>query len=65
MAAGVGDASSMAEDRVVEVTEELELTSGEIAERAYSYWEARGCQGGSADEDWYRAIEELIEERQK
>ena len=34
----------------------------EIAARAYSYWEARGCEGGSADEDWYRAIEELERE---
>lgn len=34
-----------------------------IAARAYSYWEARGCQGGSAEEDWYRAIHELASER--
>ena len=26
-----------------------------IALLAYSYWEQRGCQGGSAEEDWYRA----------
>ena len=31
----------------------------EIAELAYSYWEARGCQGGSASEDWLRAEREL------
>jgi hypothetical protein len=31
----------------------------EIARTAYGYWEARGRQGGSADEDWYRAEREL------
>jgi hypothetical protein len=31
----------------------------EIAELAYSYWEARGGQGGSPWEDWFRAEEEL------
>jgi hypothetical protein len=41
---------------------ELPLTqphSGEAAWLAYSYWEERGYQGGSADEDWYRAEDEL------
>lgn len=31
----------------------------EIAVLAYSYWEARDHQGGSAEEDWVRAEEEL------
>ncbi|MBK9166430.1 MAG: DUF2934 domain-containing protein [Bryobacterales bacterium] len=31
----------------------------EIARLAYSYWEERGFQGGSALEDWLRAEEEL------
>jgi hypothetical protein len=31
----------------------------EIAELAYLYWEARGCQGGSQEEDWLRAEQEL------
>jgi hypothetical protein len=31
----------------------------EIARLAYSYWEARGCQGGSPEEDWVRAEQEL------
>lgn len=31
----------------------------EIATLAYLYWEARGCQGGSPDEDWTRAENEL------
>jgi hypothetical protein len=31
-----------------------------IAVLAYSYWEARGCQGGSPEEDWLRAEQELL-----
>lgn len=31
----------------------------EIARLAYSYWEARGRQGGSAQEDWARAEHEV------
>jgi hypothetical protein len=31
----------------------------EIARLAYFYWEARGRQHGSADEDWFRAEREL------
>ena len=36
-----------------------ELKMEEIARLAYSYWEARGCQGGSSEEDWLRAEQEL------
>ena len=31
----------------------------EIARLAYLYWEARGYQGGSPEEDWLRAENEL------
>jgi len=31
----------------------------EIARLAYSYWAARGCAGGSSEEDWLRAEREL------
>jgi len=31
----------------------------QIAELAYSYWEARGGEGGSPWEDWCRAEQEL------
>lgn len=30
-----------------------------IAQLAYSYWEARGYQGGSPEQDWLRAEQEL------
>jgi len=36
-------------------------TREEIAALAYSYWQARGCQGGSPVEDWLRAERELRE----
>jgi hypothetical protein len=35
----------------------------EIAALAYSYWEARGLQGGSPEEDWARAEQELRNRR--
>jgi hypothetical protein len=34
-------------------------TQEQIARLAYSYWEARGCQGGSPEADWVRAEQEL------
>jgi hypothetical protein len=34
-------------------------TEGEIAALAYTYWAGRGYQGGSPEEDWLRAEEEL------
>jgi hypothetical protein len=36
----------------------------EIARLAYSYWEARGCTGGSAEEDWLRAEREYRRRRE-
>ena len=38
---------------------QAELGEDQIARLAYSYWEARGG-GGSAEEDWYRAEQELL-----
>ena len=34
--------------------------SDAVARLAYSYWEARGYQGGSPEEDWLRAEQELL-----
>jgi DUF2934 family protein len=36
-----------------------EPTYDEISQQAYLYWEARGYQGGSPEEDWLRAEHEL------
>ena len=35
----------------------------EAIQASYSYWEARGFQGGSAEEDWLRAEAEIQLER--
>jgi hypothetical protein len=40
-------------------TTEYEPTRDEIALQAYLYWEERGCEGGSSEEDWLRAEQEL------
>jgi hypothetical protein len=47
-----------ADDRVAAPSE------SEVAELAYSYWEARGGQGGSPWEDWFRAERELKRKRE-
>jgi hypothetical protein len=40
-------------------TIDYEPSREEIARLAFLYWEARGGQGGSPDEDWLRAEQEL------
>ena len=43
-------------------SEPVRIVSHEETSRlAYSYWEARGYQAGSPDEDWFRAERELFE----
>ena len=62
--------SPLPEDECIEVAV-LEIESlgdespshDEIAVLAYSYWEARGCQGGSPEQDWFRAERELRSQR--
>jgi len=34
-------------------------TYDQVAALAYSFWEARGYQGGSQEEDWLRAEQQL------
>ncbi len=56
---GLAPAESMIAD------EELSAQAGDrVAELAYSYWEARGFQGGSPWEDWFRAEQELKRRRE-
>ena len=38
---------------------DLSLAREDTARIAYSLWEARGYQGGSPEEDWFRAEQEL------
>jgi len=42
-----------------EKNEAFNVPVEEIASLAFSYWEGRACQGGSAEEDWLRAEQEL------
>jgi DUF2934 family protein len=51
---------------LMEVDDQMSApTDGEIAELAYSYWEARGGHGGSPWEDWFRAERELKQKRER
>ena len=48
------------DDPVAKVsTEDAKASTEDIARLAYSFWMERGCKGGSPEEDWYRAIQEL------
>jgi len=59
------DIATAAEPATVAITGEepvaalLEPSYQDIAQLAYSYWESRGCHGGSPEEDWLRAEQEL------
>ena len=44
---------------VVENEPEVTPTDEEIAALAYSFWEDRGMNAGSSEEDWFRAEREL------
>jgi hypothetical protein len=39
----------------------ISITQDDIAQLAFSYFERRGYQGGSPEEDWLRAEEELLQ----
>ena len=52
-------AQQSASAAAVEQAAPVAPTYNEIAALAYSYWEARGCQGGCPEEDWLRAEQEL------
>jgi hypothetical protein len=43
---------------------EFRIDHQAIAALAYSYWEERGRTGGSPQEDWYRAEQELLRMRE-
>jgi hypothetical protein len=40
--------------------QERRPNSDDIARLAYSYWEERGRQAGSSEQDWFRAEQELM-----
>jgi hypothetical protein len=35
----------------------------EVAQLAYSYWLARGCPDGSPEDDWLRAEQDILRQR--
>ena len=43
----------------IEGADAPELKRDEIARLAYSYWEARSREGGSAEDDWLQAEQRL------
>ena len=61
--AEVTNAPVFDESEVVEVPVSAVIgvpASDAVARLAYSYWAARGYQGGSPEEDWLRAEQELL-----
>jgi hypothetical protein len=50
---GVQEEESLGEET------ERALRHERIARLAYAYWEARGVENGSADDDWFRAEAEI------
>src|SRR6476661_8391160 len=48
-----------AKKSVISVPAPVEISDDETASLAYSYWAERGYQGGSAEEDWFRAQKQL------
>jgi hypothetical protein len=44
---------------VAESVQTVGITTDAVAQLAYSYWVARSYQGGSPEEDWLRAEQEL------
>jgi hypothetical protein len=58
------DEPGLVSARDMQIDDELSAPQhDEIARLAYSYWEARGCQGGSHLDDWFRAEQELKKEK--
>jgi hypothetical protein len=52
-------ASSSPAEVAVEHPPEITPAQEEIAKLAYSLWQARGSNGGSPEDDWFRAEQEL------
>jgi len=61
----VDDEPGIVPAEVMQADDEISApTDSQIAELAYSYWEARGGEGGSPWEDWFRAEQELKRKRE-
>jgi hypothetical protein len=55
---------ALAEEELSGSDEMGAMAHDEIAQLAYSYWEARGNRGGSPWEDWFRAEQELKQRKE-
>jgi hypothetical protein len=44
-------------------TTQTDISTEEIARRAYELWQRRGCPGGDGSEDWEAALAQLTAER--
>jgi hypothetical protein len=51
--------SDISASPVAAVSPAAGASAADIALLAYSFWESRGCQGGSPEEDWLRAEQQL------
>ena len=61
----VDDEPGIVPPAVMQADDEISSpTDSQVAELAYSYWEARGGEGGSPWEDWFRAEQELKRKRE-
>ncbi|MCC7497268.1 MAG: DUF2934 domain-containing protein [Bryobacterales bacterium] len=54
--------SAMSSDSISNLSRAVatDFNQDDVARLAYQYWETRGRQGGSAEEDWLRAERELF-----
>ena len=59
-AAPAAEASPAVESQPAMAATAAAPSRAEIAQLAYTYWENRGCQGSSPEEDWLRAEQALL-----
>ena len=41
------------------------MVDKEVSNLAYEYWEQRGCPAESSQEDWFRAVGDVIREQER
>jgi hypothetical protein len=58
VSAAKGDSSQIAQKE--NLIASVPLSHEKVAQLAYSYWEKRGRQGGSPEEDWFCAEKEIL-----
>ncbi len=65
---GLGPSSQIEATQASEANQEAISSAASKREKvalvAYAYWVQRGCQGGSPEEDWFRAEREITLHRE-